>query len=334
MTRKLTLAALPLLAASCVHETRVTARPVSPAAPAAVPTVWDRQIRNAVDAGDGDYRLRVLRETVAADAENIPARIELARAYRDRGFPDVALEVCRLAAARFPDSGAVQLALVRALREMNRRQEAIDGLEVFLRGHPQAGSDYLSWLGILRDETGAWYAGEPAHRRAVELAPASDVLHNNLGYNLLMQKKNEEAAAEFREALRLNPGSQMAKNNLGLVLANQDAAEQAVANWQSVSDPATAHNNLAAVLMEQGNYAGARQELQMALSYNKSNSAALRNLELVARLEGKPATMDAQPGESRRPRRSGFKRLFVGPLEDSRTEPANTASAPITGEKQ
>ena len=136
----------------------------------------------------------------------------------------MALEVCRLAAARFPESGEVQLALVRALREMNRRQEAIDGLEAFLKAHPQTAPDYYSWLGILRDETGAWYAGEPAHRRAVELAPASDVLHNNLGYNLLMQKKNEEAAAEFREALRLNPGSQMARNNLGLALANQNAA--------------------------------------------------------------------------------------------------------------
>ena len=87
--------------------------------------------------------------------------------------------------------------------------------------------------------------------------------------------------------------------------------------------------------MEKGNYAEARQELQMALSYNKSNSAALRNLELVSRLEGKPATMDAQTAEARRTRwKTGFKRLFVGPLEDSRTEPANTASAPVTGEKQ
>lgn len=324
------LAAILLFTASCVHETRVTSQPQAP-----VPTVWDRQIRNAVDAGDGDYRLRVLRDAVAADAENIPARIELAKAYQDRGYPDVALEVCRLASARFPDSGPVELALARALREMNRQQEAIDGLESFLKAHPQNGSDYFSWLGILRDETGAWGAGEPAHRRAVELAPAADVLHNNLGYNLLMQKKPEEAAAEFREALRLNPGSQLARNNLGLVLANQNARQQAVANWQAVSDPASAHNNLAAVWMEEGNYPEARKELQTALSYNRSNSAALRNLELVSRLEGKPATMETQQGEPRWTRwKSGFKKLFIGPLEDARTEPASTASAPGTGEKR
>jgi thioredoxin-like negative regulator of GroEL len=90
--------------------------------------VWDRQIRNAVDAGDGDYQLRLLREKLAADPDNIPVRLEMANAYRERGYPDVALEISRLATARFPESGEAQLALVRALRDMNRRTEAIDGL--------------------------------------------------------------------------------------------------------------------------------------------------------------------------------------------------------------
>ena len=119
----------------------------------------------------------------------------------------MALEICRLAAARFPESGEAQLALVRALRDMNRRAEAIDGLVAFLKAHPQTGPEYFSWLGILRDESGLWPLGEPAHRKALELAPSLDYLHNNLGYNLLMQKKYAEAAGEFREALKLNPRS-------------------------------------------------------------------------------------------------------------------------------
>jgi thioredoxin-like negative regulator of GroEL len=81
--------------------------------------------------------LQVLREKLAADPDNIPIRLEMAKAYLDRGYPDVALEVARLAAARFPESGEAQLALVRALREMNRRPEAIDGLVAFLKAHPQ-----------------------------------------------------------------------------------------------------------------------------------------------------------------------------------------------------
>ena len=97
------------------------------------------------------------------------------------------------------------------------------GLEDFLKAHPDSGP-ILLLAGILRDESSLWQLGEPAHRKALELAPAVDYLHNNLGYNLLMQKKTDEAAREFEEALKLNPGSQMARNNLGIALAQSNAA--------------------------------------------------------------------------------------------------------------
>src|SRR5205085_11014193 len=122
--------------------------------------------------------------------------------------------------------------------------------------------EYASWLGVLRDESGQLQAGETAHRQAIEIDAAADYLHNNLGYNPLMQGKNGEAAAEFREALKRNPASLVARNNLGMALARQDASREAVANWQSVSDPATAHNNLAAGWMEKRNYVAARAELE------------------------------------------------------------------------
>ena len=322
------LAAGAALSISCVHQTQVSRT----SAPASAPIGnWDRQVRNAVDAGDGDYQLRVLREQVAAEPGNIPVRLELARAYRERGYHEVALEISRLAVARFPESGDAQLALVRDLRDVNRRPEAITGLENFLTAHPESGAGYYSWLGILRDESGLWPLGEPAHRKAIALTPAVDYLHNNLGYNLLMQKKDEEAAREFQEALKLNPGSQMARNNLGLALAHSNDTAQAVANWQSTSDPATAHNNLAAVWMEKGNYPEARRELELALGYNRAHPAALRNLELVARLDGSPAMLKAKSLDTQATRwqrfRVGLRRLFVGPLDDSRKEAPKSASA-------
>jgi len=59
-------------------------------------------VKNAVDAGDGDYQLRRLRDKIAAEPGNIATRLDPAAAYRERGFSDVALEIIRLAAARFP----------------------------------------------------------------------------------------------------------------------------------------------------------------------------------------------------------------------------------------
>jgi Flp pilus assembly protein TadD len=315
MKKRLAVAMLSVAGSACVHQRREAVAPVAPAAPAA--SVWDRQIRNASDAGDGDYPLKSLRDKVAAEPDNIPVRLDLAKAYRERGYPEIALEMCRLSAQRFPESGEVELALVRSLRDMNRRPEAIVTLDGFLQAHPQKSASFYSWAGILRDETGAFAAGEPAHRQAIGLSPADDSLHNNLGYNLLQQKRLEEAAGEFREALKLNPASQVARNNLGLALANSNAA-QAIASWQSASDPATAHNNLAAVWMEKGNYAEARKELNIALGYNRAHRAALKNLELVSRLDGTPAAAPANASETRWQRwKTGFKRLFVGPLDNA-----------------
>jgi Flp pilus assembly protein TadD len=296
-----------VMCVSCVHERRVATAPPSS------PTVWERQVRNAKDAGDGDYALRELRARVAAEPDNIAVRIELAKVYRERGYPEIAVELCRLGVERFPESTEMQFALARSLYEMKRPAEAIAALEA----HPRSTAEYYSWIGLIRDWTGAWEAGEPAHRKAVELAPSQDTFHNNLGYNLLMQKKPTEAAAEFREALRLNPGSQVARNNLGLALATSDTA-QAVSNWQAASDPATAHSNLAAVWIEKGNYDEARKELAVALSYNKTHPAALRNVALLSQLDGKPAALPARSEDTRWERwKTGFKRLFVGPLNDS-----------------
>jgi Flp pilus assembly protein TadD len=293
------------MSASCVQERRVASAPP-------VPTVWERQVRNAKDAGDGDYALKTLRARVAADPDNVPVRLELANAYRERGYPEIALEVGRLAVARFPESADAQYALVRTLFELKRPDEAL----ATLAARPRDTAEYHTWVGLVRDSTGAWEAGEPAHRKAVELAPAQDVAHNNLGYNLLMQKKHAEAAAEFREALRINPASQVARNNLGLALASSDTA-QAVSNWQTASDPATAHNNLATVWIERGNLVEARKELALALSYNKSHPAALRNVALLSQLDGKPGELQVRSEETRRGRWKRLKRLFVGPLNDS-----------------
>ena len=69
------------------------------------------------------------------------------------------------------------------------------------------------------------------------------------------------------------------------MIVNENAGREALANWQTGADPAAAHNNLAAVWIEKGNYVEARKELELALAYNKQYPAALKNLELVGRLD-------------------------------------------------
>jgi len=174
---------------------------------------------------------------------------------------------------------------------------------------------------LLHDESGDWISGEVAHRKAVALAPARDDLRNNLGYCLLKQGRKDEAAKEFRAALRINAQSTTARNNLGLALVDSAPgnSKDAILNWQSVSDAASAHNNMAVALIEAGQYPEARREIEIALSYNQQHSAALKNLHLISQLDGKAAEIAVPPraGSRLARMRSSWVRFWGGSGEDS-----------------
>ncbi len=250
----------------------------------------DRQILNAADAGDGDVELRMLRDRVIASPEKLEARIELGQAYEKRGYPELALDHYRWAVEHSPESAEAQLLLAKALDGNGHSEEAIAMLSAFLTAHPQKTPELYSWLGIMRDDAGDWKGSEQAYRDALAKASEDrDYLHNNLGYSLLKQGQNEKAAEQFRAALKLNPSSEIARDNLGISLASEP--KEAVLNWQSMNEPATAHSNLAAILIEQKKYPEARKELEIALKYNRTNAAALANLELLSGLDGKHAVL-------------------------------------------
>ena len=275
----------------CSHTLRSSAvQPKTVSGPNAV-SGMDRQILNAVDAGDGDYQARILRSRLEANPQDLTARLELASHYQRAGFPEIAVEHIRLACERAPESTDAHVALAKILHENGNAAEAVRSLETFAAqgGDERRGDvNVWMWLGLLRDVTGDAKGGEAAHRRAVALAPLRDDLRNNLGYSLLRQGRKEEAAAEFRAALKINSRSLVARNNLGEALTGGNNKD-AVLNWQSVTDPASAHNNMAAVMVEAGQYTEARQEIGIALGYNPNHEAALRNLELISRLDGKAA---------------------------------------------
>jgi Flp pilus assembly protein TadD len=322
--KKFCLAAVAgLLLSSCAQHNQ-TAQVKTPALPSAM----NRQVVNAVDAGDGDAELRLLRARVIDSPNSLSARLELGRAYEQRGYPELALDHFRWAVEHSPESAEAHLILARTLAQTEHSAEAIVLLDSFLVAHPQPGPTLYSWLGIMRDDAGDWKGSERAYREAMAKAPEDhDYLHNNLGYSLLKQGQNEKAAAEFRAALKLNPHSEIARDNLGIALSSDP--KEAILNLQSLNEPATAHSNLAAILIEQGKYTEARKELQAALQYNQSNPAALKNLELLSSLDGKPATVPAAIPTTRWSRvKSRWRRWFGGggEAESGVQEQVQTAS--------
>ena len=173
-----------------------------------------RQIQNAVDAGDGDMEARGLRQRLAANPDDLDARLALARRYAQRSLPDLALEHYRLAAIRFPDSEPVAAGVAKTLREMNEGSQALASVQTYVSTHPNAGWELLSLQGILLDERGKYADAEASHRAALAQDGNRSSLHNNLGYNLTLQGKRGEAASEFHRALAIDGNSEIAKNNL------------------------------------------------------------------------------------------------------------------------
>ena len=286
-----------LLLCSCSRQHVATTRTT------AVAQTMQRQISNATDAGDGDYQTRNLREQLVADPNNLAVRLALADRYWKAGVQELALEHYRFAVERFPENPKIAMLLARALRDYERPVDAMDSLVKFCNRNTNPSADLLSLLGILRDDAGQFAEAEKVYRAAIDQVPGRADLRNNLGYNLLLQGKGKEAAEQLQEALKIDPHSQVANDNLGLALLSQwrddSQPKEALLRWQSVSDPASAHNNLAAVLIDQRRYSEARNELGIALGYQKDHAAALANLKLVSELDGGAASL-------RQPSRNSF----------------------------
>jgi len=278
--------AAALLLGGCAAKSRAS-RVAAPGA--GMQPVMERQIMNAVDAGDGNPRVRELRAKIAEEPQNVPARIQLAHEYRAAGFPELELEHLRLSVERFPESEAAVVALGRVLIASGRASEAAMHLRSYLNKQAKPSADVLSWAGIALDRLEKYAEAEPLHRQAVERSPGRHQLHNNLGYNLLLQGRKSDAAEQFRRALELNPVSETARNNLGLALGEQPA--EAISQFRQASDLAVAHNNLAAYLYEKGDVAGARKELELALEYRKDEPRILDNLRRISAADGLPVQL-------------------------------------------
>lgn len=225
-----------------------------------------------------DPRVQELLGRLKANAADAAARVELAGVYESYRLYDEAIEQY---GQSLPTSFGEQaaLGLARCEQASGRVREAISLLEGFVEEKPSA--SVWNQLGLLYDGVGELSSGERAFRAALEISSESDRLHNNLGYNLLLQKKPEVAEVEFRKALELNASSANTHNNLGIALARRGELPAALEQFQFAADEATAHNNLAVVLLEAGQYEQSREELVKALAIRRNFAPALANFKLV-----------------------------------------------------
>lgn len=259
----------------------------------ALRAIFQQQIQGAFDPLTDDRQVQALQTRLKLNPQDLASRLELAGVYENYRFLEDAraqytetLWLARSAAgnpeAAAPLAEQAVLGLARCAQASGNTREAIPALEAFLKEWPHNAAP-SSWnqLALMYNELGDLTAGENALREAVARDAKSDRLRNNLGYNLLLQNKPEAAESEFRRALELNPKSAATRNNLGGVLARRGDLKGALEQFQSVADAATAHNNLAVVLLETGQYEQSREQLVKALTIRQYFAPALANFKLV-----------------------------------------------------
>ena len=209
-----------------------------------------------------------IRRTVSQDF-GIPGITSLPRAKAQRALsPDASLR------AVFKQQTQSAFNPTRAINQLKQTLAEIPSTD-----HSTANT--WNELGLRYEDVAALSDAQNAFEHAIEANPVSDSAHNNLGYSLLLQSRLDAAETEFRKAVELNPGSATARNNLAITLGRRGDLKGALEQFLMTGDAAAAHNNLAVVLLEAGQYEQSRQELVAALNIRHYFPPALANFKFV-----------------------------------------------------
>ncbi len=127
-----------------------------------------------------------------------------------------------------------------------------------------------------------WRDSRSLFLHAVRVSPQSALARTNLGLALASDKKNTEAADQFRAALRIRPDSVEAHRNLGIVLARMGRIPEAAGQLEEAArlrpDAAEVWSYLARCRLALGRAEGAETACRKALALEPGHPRALVNL--------------------------------------------------------
>jgi tetratricopeptide (TPR) repeat protein len=125
---------------------------------------------------------------------------------------------------------------------------------------------------------------------ALDLNPASAIVHNNLGRCLADNQRLAEAQFEFETALHLRPNYALAHYNLGEIDLRQDRMENAVGEFREAirDDPGftEARNNLGSALQHEGQLNEAADEFEKVFELEPGYAIAHDNLGAIRQKQG------------------------------------------------
>jgi len=272
-----------LLAGCATDRQEPTVQAALPTIPPAPPETIDLAERALADERYKDSE-QLIERILAAEPEHARARLVQAELRFAAGEREAAAE--RFAALVEEPSVAAQALQGR-------------GLCLVLLGKPQLGFDLLvealdkdpslwrAWngLGYYYDTQGEWEKATEAYSKAIAANSTSAVVYNNRGYSRLMQRRMEEAVADFNRALELDPGFTVAQDNLRLALAWSGKYVHAMSGADQ-RNLGKILNNIGYVALLRGDYKNAEAYLNRAMEVDPAyNAVASRNLAYLKHLK-------------------------------------------------
>jgi len=121
--------------------------------------------------------------------------------------------------------------------------------------------------------------------------PRCWMAHDNLGTDLMLSGRLQEAMGHYKQALRINPDSAMAHNDLGAALMREGRLQEAISHYEQAlrlrPDYPEVHENLGNALLRAGKVQEAISHYEQALRLEPDNAEAYYNLGAALLQTGK-----------------------------------------------
>ena len=142
-----------------------------------------------------------------------------------------------------------------------------------------------------RAQMSYWKNSFTLFEHTLEVTTDNYVIHNNLGFELALKGRMDEAIMHYRAALRINPEFEPAHINLGSALFSQGKIEKSLAYYQATLNQksrfAGVHHNLGILLLRVGRIDEAVVHFQEALGIKADYAEVYNSLGAALVSQGK-----------------------------------------------
>ncbi len=239
--------------------------------------------RGAEHAAQGNFELSAFhyRQALTREPESLPAFLGLGKLFWQQGRFDAAAKVYRRALEIDPDHVPALLGAGRAHRMLGQVGQSEQALQQAIARQPD-NLEVMTELAVTYDHTGRHNLAEPLFLQVVDGRPGEAGPLNNLGFNLLLQRRYDDAVTPLRQALELMPRGRHIQNNLAVAYLMSDQAVKAKRLFKQTVGIAGAWNNIGYIHLTRGEWDRAERAFERALDLDPVFYArAKENLQRV-----------------------------------------------------